>query len=59
MTTQAHWLKDDELAQYLGISPSMVRKLMSQGMPSLLIGRARRFDPDACLAWLEAKSEAA
>lgn len=46
------WIRDDELAEHLGISPGMVHKMMRQGMPSMKIGRARRFDPDACLAWL-------
>ncbi|QYG93461.1 helix-turn-helix domain-containing protein [Iamia sp. SCSIO 61187] len=59
MPTTGHWLRTDELALFLGISERMVRKLLAQGMPSLTIGRARRFDPDRCLAWLESRSEAA
>lgn len=48
----AHWLRDVELADELNISRAMVHKLRTQGMPSLAIGRTRRYDPDACLDWL-------
>ncbi len=48
----AHWLRDVELADELGISRAMVHRLRVQGMPSLAIGRSRRYDRGECLEWL-------
>lgn len=59
MSIKGHWLNGDELADHLAISPGMVRKLLHQGMPSMTIGRARRYDADACIAWLQRQSDAA
>lgn len=54
-----HWLRDNELAEHLGISRAMVHKMRAQGMPSLSIGRSRRFDPEAVTAWLAERQDAA
>ena len=36
-----------ELADQLSVSPSTIRKLREQGMPTVLIGDAVRFEPEA------------
>ena len=36
-----------ELADQLSVSPSTIRKLREQGMPTVLIGEAVRFEPEA------------
>lgn len=53
--TQQRWLRDDELAEELHISRGMIHKLRGQGLPSLSIGRSRRYDPDAVIEWLRSR----
>ena len=43
------------LAETLGITRATVYNLMARGMPSLKVGRCRRFRLDDVLAWLEAE----
>lgn len=50
----ARWLTDRELAHELHISRAMVHVLRQRGMPSLPIGRARRYNPATCVEWLVA-----
>ncbi|HXH57705.1 hypothetical protein [Iamia sp.] len=49
---RAGLVRDAELAEHLAISRAMVHVLRSRGMPSVSIGRARRYDLDLCMAWL-------
>lgn len=51
-TSTGPWLTDVELAAELGVSRSLIHKLRCAGMPSLAVGRSRRYDPDECLDWL-------
>ncbi len=45
--------KFDDVAKYLSVSSSHVRRLVSQGrIPSLKIGRNRRFDPLVIKKWV-------
>ena len=48
-------LTADALAETLGITRATVYNLMARGMPSLKVGRCRRFRLDDVLAWLEAE----
>lgn len=41
------------LAETLGVTRATVYNLMGRGMPSLKVGRCRRFRLDDVLAWLE------
>lgn len=43
-----------ELARRWNVSEAHVKNLQRQGMPSLLIGRCRRFRPSECERWLDA-----
>jgi excisionase family DNA binding protein len=50
----------DELAERWGISKSGVYALLTtRGLPSIKIGKSRRFDPVACDEWLAALQTAA
>lgn len=51
---RAGLVRDAELAEHLAISRAMVHVLRTRGMPSVSIGRARRYDLDAVLSWLAA-----
>lgn len=42
----------NELAERWGISRASIYNLIHRGLPSVKIGRARRYDPTACDAWL-------
>ena len=44
-----------ELADRWGISRQHVYNLLRQGLPSVTIGRARRFRTDVVDAWIEAQ----
>lgn len=46
------WMRDVELAEELNISRAMVHRLRCAGMPSLAVGRARRYDAAECVEWL-------
>lgn len=41
-----------ELADQLSVSPSTIRKLREQGMPTVLIGDAVRFEPEAAIQFI-------
>ncbi len=49
----------DDVAEYLGVSRPTVYNLMARGLPSLKVGRCRRFRLADVDAWLDAQSEAA
>lgn len=44
-----------EVAAHLGTCRATVYNLIDRGMPSLKVGRCRRFRLDDVLAWLEAQ----
>lgn len=44
-----------ELAERYGICRATVYNLLAQGLPSIKVGRARRFDVARTDAWLEAQ----
>lgn len=48
-----------ELAEYLGLCRASVYNLLDAGMPSIKIGRARRFRLSEVEAWLDARQVAA
>lgn len=50
-------LSRHQLAQELGVSVSTVDRLRGQGMPSVAILDARRFDIDDVLEWLKLREE--
>lgn len=47
-----------QLADLLGVSRATVYNQIARGMPSIAIGRARRFNVAACMAFLESASAA-
>jgi hypothetical protein len=49
---EKHFLTRAELADRYAITQATVSNLVNRGLPSLKLGRARRFDPAACDAWL-------
>ncbi len=51
-TTERRLLTDAQLAELLGVSRAHVHNLRRAGLPSIAIGRSRRYDPDACLGYL-------
>lgn len=53
------YLTAPQLADLLGISRAGVYNLLHRGLPSVKIGRSRRFDPAAVEAWLSERQEAA
>lgn len=53
------FLTTEQLAVHLGVSARQIQRLVSFGLPSVLVGaRARRYDPEACIAWLQANEGA-
>lgn len=46
-------LNKKQVAEVLGVSVSMVNKLMVQGMPYIKIGRSVRFEKEAVLEWVK------
>ncbi len=49
-------LKVDEVADILGVSRVKVYLLLRNGLPSVKIDGARRFQPDKVQAWIEQHS---
>lgn len=47
------YMTADQLAEHLGVTRPTIYNLMSRGMPSLKVGRCRRFRLDDVEAWLE------
>ena len=48
------FLTTEQLAVHLGVSSRQIQRLAAFGMPSVPVGtRARRYDPEACVAWLQ------
>lgn len=50
--TQAMVVDRMEMAQRLGVSAAHVDNLRKRGLPTVMIGQAVRFEPDAVLTWL-------
>lgn len=48
----------DQVAEFLGVSPKTVRRLMRRGLPSVRFGRLVRFEQRDLLRWVEARKEA-
>ena len=47
-----------ELAKRLSVGKSTIYKLMAEeGLPSITVGRARRYDVEKVIAWLAARSK--
>ena len=46
-------LNKKELAEKLGISVSMVNKLLAQGMPRINIGKSVRFEYEEVIKWIK------
>lgn len=49
-------LNTPELADYLNLSRATVYNLLSRGLPSVKIGRSRRFRLSEVDAWLDAQN---
>jgi excisionase family DNA binding protein len=49
-------LKEEEVADILGVSRVKVYLLLRSGLPSVKIDGARRFQPDTLQAWIEQQS---
>lgn len=47
------------LAARWHVTKPTIYSMMREGMPSLLIGRCRRFNPQVCEAWLAERTERA
>ena len=53
------FLTTEQLAVQLGVSSRQIQRLTTLGLPSIPVGaRSRRYDPDACVAWLQANEGA-
>ena len=53
------FLTTEQLAVQLSVSSRQIQRLTAFGMPSVPVGaRARRYDPEACVAWLQVNGEA-
>lgn len=50
-------LTAEELAGKWHVSRAFIYKLLKDGLPSVTIGRARRFDGEACEIWLATRQE--
>jgi len=48
----------EQVAEFLGVSPKSVRRLMQRGLPSVRFGRLVRFQQRDLLRWVEARKEA-
>ncbi len=48
----------EQVAEFLGVSPRTVRRLMRRGLPSVRFGRLVRFEQRDLLRWVEARKEA-
>lgn len=46
-------LNKKELAEKLGISVSMVNKLLAHGMPKINIGKSVRFEYEEVVKWIK------
>ena len=49
----------DQQAEAWQVSRAHIYALLNRGLPSVKIGRSRRFDPNACDAWLAEQQDAA
>ena len=47
------WVSEEVVARHFGVSDRTVRRWRQEGMPSRLIGGARRYRISACEAWHE------
>jgi excisionase family DNA binding protein len=53
METQEKYLSTRQLMDYLDISRSTVYRLMSKGMPNIMVGSVHRFPVNQVVGWLE------
>jgi hypothetical protein len=51
--TASETVSKPELARLLRVSTRQIERFMTQGMPRSTVGRAPRFDYQACRAWLD------
>lgn len=42
-----------ELAENLKVTEQTIRNWMKEGLPSIKIGRARRYEPEAVQKWID------
>lgn len=50
-------MSTEQLAAHLGVSARQVQRLVEAGLPQVPVGaRAVRYDPAACVAWLQANA---
>lgn len=45
-----------EMAEELGVSVATFNRTVLEGMPFVVVGKTRRFDPEAVRAWLASRS---
>jgi excisionase family DNA binding protein len=59
MTGQAtrSWMNAGELARYLSVSRSTLQRWTEKGLPSVKVGRVRRYDVAEAEAWLREQGE--
>ena len=50
-TPQKTLITKEELAQILSCSTYTVQRMIKEGMPHVRLGRAQRFDTEACQEW--------
>lgn len=55
--TEKRFLTDAELAGRYGVTRAHIHSLRHRGLPSIKLGRARRYDTIACDAWLEQQAD--
>jgi len=51
-STLPKYIGRGELGQMLGVSPPVIRRLESEGLPCLRLGEVRRYSVDAVQSWL-------
>ena len=57
MSAQSPLWDSKQLAEYLGISPRYVGKLVREGrVPFIRIGRSLKFRPEEISAWVDSRS---
>lgn len=57
-STGEPWVSRKELAEHLGVCLKTVDNLVRAGMPSLKLGKSRRFRVSAVEGWLEHRGAA-
>ena len=58
MSSDNAYVRRDEMARIMGVSPATLDRLRKQGLPSLSYGRRIvRFHPPTVMRWLEHHAE--